>query len=94
MPQEELEMVVQKVTDSNLKHTLSYGIGLHHAGLNQRDKTICEELFAYNKIQVLVSTSTLAWGVNLPAHLVVVKGTEFFDAKTKYAAHPLLISQH
>eukprot|EP01049_Picozoa_sp_SAG25_P016678 SAG25_NODE_3939_length_924_cov_0.934545_1_plen_25_part_10 len=25
MPQEELEMVVQKVTDSNLKHTLSYG---------------------------------------------------------------------
>jgi replicative superfamily II helicase len=38
----------------------AYGIGLHHAGLNQNDKTVCEELFAYNKIQVLVSTSTLA----------------------------------
>lgn len=24
-----------------------------------------------------------AWGVNFPAHLVVVKGTEFYDAKTK-----------
>ena len=28
-------------------------------------------------------TSTLAWGVNFPAHLVVVKGTEFFDGKQK-----------
>ncbi|ETO08523.1 hypothetical protein RFI_28865 [Reticulomyxa filosa] len=34
-------------------------------------------------IQVLVATSTLAWGVNLPAHLVVIKGTEYYDAKTK-----------
>lgn len=33
--------------------------------------------------QVLVATSTLAWGVNTPAHLVVIKGTEFFDAPTK-----------
>jgi replicative superfamily II helicase len=32
---------------------------------------------------VLIATATLAWGVNLPAHLVVVKGTEFFDGKTK-----------
>ena len=29
--------------------------------------------------QVLVATSTLAWGVNFPAHLVVVKGTEYYD---------------
>ena len=33
------------------------------------------------KIQILVCTSTLAWGVNFPAHLVVIKGTEFFDGK-------------
>jgi replicative superfamily II helicase len=33
--------------------------------------------------QVLVATSTLAWGVNTPAHLVVIKGTEFFDAPTR-----------
>lgn len=26
--------------------------------------------------QVLVSTATLAWGVNLPAHTVIIKGTQ------------------
>ena len=36
--------------------------------------------------QVLVATSTLAWGVNTPAHLVVIKGTEFFDAPTRSAS--------
>lgn len=40
--------------------------------------------------QVLVCTSTLAWGVNFPAHLVVVKGTEFFDGKTgRYVDFPI-----
>ncbi len=69
--------------DANLRHTLPFGIGLHHAGLTRDDKEIVEELFASDKIQVLISTSTLAWGVNLPAHLVVIKGTEFFDPKTR-----------
>lgn len=40
--------------------------------------------------QVLVATSTLAWGVNTPAHLVVIKGTEFFDAPTRrYVDFPI-----
>lgn len=42
------------------------------------------------KPQVLVCTSTLAWGVNFPAHLVVVKGTEFFDGKSqRYVDFPI-----
>lgn len=30
-------------------------------------------------MQVLVSTATLAWGVNLPAHTVIIKGTEIYN---------------
>jgi len=28
---------------------------------------------------VLVSTATLAWGVNLPAHMVIIKGTQVYS---------------
>ena len=40
------------------------------------DRTLVEELFADGHIQVLISTATLAWGVNLPAHTVIIKGTQ------------------
>ncbi|KAL0479779.1 hypothetical protein AKO1_000720, partial [Acrasis kona] len=90
MDHEELQYLLTQITESNLKHTLQYGIGIHHAGLSPSDKNIVEHLFVSNKIQVLVCTSTLAWGVNFPAHLVIVKGTEFFDADTKrYQDYPI-----
>ena len=42
------------------------------------------------KIQVLVATSTLAWGVNTPTHLVVIKGTEYYDGPTqRYVDYPI-----
>ena len=81
MSEEDLQLNLSRVKDEALREALSFGIGLHHAGLVEADRQLAEELFANNKIQILVATSTLAWGVNLPAHLVVVKGTQFFDAK-------------
>ncbi|RMY02203.1 hypothetical protein D0866_15679, partial [Hortaea werneckii] len=81
MSEEDLTLNLARVKDEALREAMSFGIGLHHAGLVESDRQLAEELFANNKIQILVATSTLAWGVNLPAHLVVVKGTQFFDAK-------------
>ena len=81
MSEDDLQLNLSRVKDEALREALNFGIGLHHAGLVESDRQLAEELFANNKIQVLVATSTLAWGVNLPAHLVVVKGTQFFDAK-------------
>jgi replicative superfamily II helicase len=83
MPEVDMETIVTTIRDASLKLSLQFGIGLHHAGLVEKDRQIVEELFLHGKIQVLIATSTLAWGVNLPAHLVVVKGTEFYDAKIK-----------
>uniref|UniRef100_A0A8C5UKZ0 Activating signal cointegrator 1 complex subunit 3 n=1 Tax=Malurus cyaneus samueli TaxID=2593467 RepID=A0A8C5UKZ0_9PASS len=78
------------IRDSNLKLTLAFGIGMHHAGLHERDRKTVEELFVNCKIQVLIATSTLAWGVNFPAHLVIVKGTEYYDGKTRrYVDYPI-----
>ncbi|XP_075232651.1 activating signal cointegrator 1 complex subunit 3-like [Lycorma delicatula] len=78
-----MEQIVGSVKDPNLKLTLAFGIGMHHAGLQERDRRTVEELFVNQKIQVLIATAILAWGVNFPAHLVVVKGTEYYDGKVK-----------
>ena len=114
----QMENIISGIRDQNLKLTLAFGIGLHHAGLHERDRKTVEELFVNSKIQVrtsfvtsthvhvhvrvtcfylsppldqvLIATSTLAWGVNFPAHLVVVKGTEYFDGKTRrYVDFPI-----
>lgn len=79
----EMQEILFNIKDSNLKFCLAFGIGLHHAGLAENDRKIVENLFLNRKIQILVATATLAWGVNLPAHLVIIKGTEYFDSKTK-----------
>ena len=79
----ELEPLLLDVRDQALRHTLAFGVGIHHAGLAETDRSLVERLFVEQKIMVLVCTSTLAWGVNFPAHLVVVKGTEFYDGKQK-----------
>ncbi|CRH01535.1 DEAD/DEAH box helicase, putative [Plasmodium relictum] len=71
------------VEDKHLKELLKYGIGIHHAGLNENDKSIVEYFFLNKIIQILICTSTLAWGINLPAYLVIIKGNEYYDAKTK-----------
>ena len=83
MTVEELTHAMDGVRDAYLKHCLQFGIGIHHAGLCEGDKAVVEHAFRDNRLQVLVATSTLAWGVNFPAHMVIVKGTEFYDGKTK-----------
>lgn len=90
MNPEEMKLIVDQVRDENLKETLPFGVGLHHAGLCANDRMIVERLFAQEKIQILCSTSTLAWGVNLPAYLVIVKGTEFFDGlQCRFIDYPI-----
>lgn len=54
MPEDDLQMVLSQVTDQNLRHTLQFGIGLHHAGLNEKDRSLVEELFANNRIQAFL----------------------------------------
>lgn len=83
MSEEQMSDILENIKDSNLKLTLAFGIGLHHAGLQDRDRKTVEELFVNNMIQILITTATLAWGVNFPAHLVVIKGTEYYDGKLK-----------
>lgn len=47
-----MEHLLKEVKDPNLKLTLTFGIGMHHAGLQENDRRIVEELFVNQKIQV------------------------------------------
>ncbi|WLF80619.1 Pre-mRNA-splicing helicase BRR2 [Lodderomyces elongisporus] len=71
-----------QVTNAKLQRILGSGIGAHHAGLSKEERTLVEDLFAQGHLKVLVSTATLAWGVNLPAHTVIIKGTEVYSPES------------
>lgn len=45
------------------------------------DRNLVERLFGEGLLKVLCCTATLAWGVNLPAHTVIIKGTQLYDAQ-------------
>ncbi|XP_037800665.1 probable ATP-dependent DNA helicase HFM1 [Penaeus monodon] len=74
-----LTSVGNLLRDNKLRECLLAGVAYHHAGLDMADRRQVEELFTSGHLPVLVSTSTLAMGVNLPAHLVVVKSTSQYN---------------
>ncbi|XP_070541263.1 U5 small nuclear ribonucleoprotein 200 kDa helicase-like [Ptychodera flava] len=76
---EVLRTEAEQVKNQELKDLLPYSFAIHHAGMTRVDRTLVEDLFADRHIQVLVSTATLAWGVNLPAHTVIIKGTQVYN---------------
>ena len=57
------------------------GMGIHHAGMLRPDRKLTEQMFGDGAIRVLCCTSALAWGINLPAHTVVIKGTDVYIAE-------------
>lgn len=61
--------------DKQLDEFSEYGIAFHHGGLNLEDRRKVETAFRAGKIMIIVATSTLAVGVNLPAHTVILAGT-------------------
>ncbi|XP_021066772.1 probable ATP-dependent DNA helicase HFM1 [Mus pahari] len=74
-----LQKSAYSIRDSKLKDALVYGVGYHHAGMELSDRKLVEGLFTSGDLPVLFTTSTLAMGVNLPAHLVVIKSTMHYS---------------
>ena len=73
--------LVHERIEAETKLSLCAGIGIHHAGMLRSDRNLMERNFSKGRIKVLCCTATLAWGVNLPAHTVIIKGTQLYDAQ-------------
>jgi replicative superfamily II helicase len=69
----------QQLANQALRQSVLEGVAFHHAGLSKNDKDLVEQWFRNGQIVLLFSTSTLAWGVNLPARCVVIRDTKYHD---------------
>ncbi|XP_034558926.1 probable ATP-dependent DNA helicase HFM1 isoform X7 [Notolabrus celidotus] len=70
-----LRKFANSILDSKLRDLVMFGVGFHHAGVDLSDRKLIEHAFTLGDLPVLFTTRTLAMGVNLPAHLVVIKST-------------------
>lgn len=70
-----------QLRSADLKELFPAGLGFHHSGMLRQDREFVEQQFAAGLIRVLCTTATLAWGVNLPAHTVIIKGTQLYNPK-------------
>ncbi|KAM2583759.1 hypothetical protein TB2_044832 [Malus domestica] len=77
--QERLREVSFSCGDKQMQSYIPYGVGYHNGGLSMKDRNLIESLFLKGDIQVLCTTNTLAHGINLPAHTVVIKSTQHFN---------------
>ncbi|XP_048433806.1 DExH-box ATP-dependent RNA helicase DExH17 isoform X2 [Pyrus x bretschneideri] len=77
--QERLREASFSCGDKQMQSYIPYGVGYHNGGLSMKDRNLIESLFLKGDIQILCTTNTLAHGINLPAHTVVIKSTQHFN---------------
>ncbi|KAJ4729267.1 DExH-box ATP-dependent RNA helicase [Melia azedarach] len=77
--QERLREASLSCSDKQMQSYILYGVGYHNGGLCLKDRNLIEGLFLKGDLQILCTTNTLAHGINLPAHTVVIKSTQHFN---------------
>jgi replicative superfamily II helicase len=57
----------------DLRKSIKHGIAFHHAGLLPRERKVVEESFRKHVLKVIITTTTLSAGINLPARVVILR---------------------
>jgi len=73
-----------------LAEVVAKGAAFHHAGLGGSHRKLIEKAFREGKIKILTATPTLAFGVNLPARVVIVNEYRRYESGYGYYPIPVL----
>ncbi|MGC8688009.1 MAG: DEAD/DEAH box helicase [Candidatus Micrarchaeia archaeon] len=74
--------VIDKPTEQCIKlsNLVKDGVAFHHAGLTNEQRKIVEDKFKENLIKVVCATTTLGYGINFPAHTVLVRDLSRYNS--------------
>lgn len=96
---QEVQKIIEKYEQNGVylgtspqKQMLLRGWGVHHAGKVPQYKKLVEELFSKKLLKVVISTSTLGAGINMPARTVVMTNAayaKYNDETKEYEQIPL-----
>ncbi|MCW4051664.1 MAG: DEAD/DEAH box helicase [Candidatus Bathyarchaeota archaeon] len=75
-----------------LADLIKQGVAFHHAGLGSGHRKALENGFREGKIKVLTATPTLAFGVNLPARMVIIHDYRRYEVG--YGYYPISVLEY
>ena len=69
----ELALLEETALKAQLQTAFAGGVAFHHADLTSAERNLVEEAYRQGELRVIACTTTLAFGVNLPASTVFLE---------------------
>ncbi len=80
------ELLEETVLKAQLRIAFAGGVAFHHADLTSEERTLVETSYRRGELRVIACTTTLAFGVNLPASTVFIEAVKWDTDKRTGAA--------